>query len=99
MAETRLTGRSHIGTVLLGMGVTPRDEDGTLAQATEATYWTRGRPRVRLVFALADGRVECVRVEIGARFDSPNEPDPRPVTTTHLRAIKLGRLIARAKKE
>lgn len=76
-----------------------RRSDGTIEEVTWHDRRARGKPRVVVRFALVDGRIECVRLEVGARFDAPDEPDPRPLTTADLRAVDLGRLVARAKTQ
>jgi hypothetical protein len=69
-----------------------RDPDGTLHQTHEGgrvDVW----PEVRLRFAEVDGRLVLATVEIGARFDDPDAPDPEPIRTSHLRKLPLARLV------
>lgn len=75
-----------------------RHADGTIEQVTWLTRRERGRLPVTLRFAMVGGRVECVRVEIGASFDNPGEPDPRPIQASDLRRLRLGELVEHAKR-
>jgi len=67
------------------------------------------RPNLVLYFAALQGRVECVRIEIGAEFLPGEEPTrlgarfapiprPRPLDTPTLRGIKLHTEIKRARR-
>ena len=60
-------------------------------QPVEALFITRR-------YAIVDGRVECVNVEIGADFDTPGWNVIRPLRAEDLRHIPLGALIDEDKR-
>jgi hypothetical protein len=78
--------------------VTPayRDPDGRIAQVWTQETRTPDGTRVVLRFAWVDGRAECVALEVGADLDDPDEPEPKPLTTTNLRGIRLPKLVEQA---
>jgi len=52
-----------------------------------------------LDFADVDGRLECVRVELGWPADEPRQGAPVPVTMSALRSVPLGRIIDEALRQ
>lgn len=66
-----------------------------------------GPYEVGLTFALVDGRVECVGVDVRSFQQLPNERDPHdlygrppfPITTSALRSLRLGELINEVRDE
>jgi hypothetical protein len=74
-----------------------RDPKGRIVKADEVPSFMRGRPRVVIRFAEVDGRLECVNVEIGARFDIANERAD-VITASTLREINLGSVIDKARR-
>jgi hypothetical protein len=68
-----------------------RDPDGALYLAADHPALVGGVP-VRLMFAEVDGRLVCVRVELGPDFEDTQQPDPVRITTELLRTIPITRL-------
>jgi hypothetical protein len=97
--------RQRLGTAFLlsypeeAMGRTYRREDGRIWEVAKHRVGRRGLPPLTLSFAEVDGRVECVRLEIGANLENRVEPDPKPLTSSLLRKVNLGQLVAEARRD
>jgi transposase len=92
-----------------------RRPDGRIATVftTELPWPSRGRASSRgrstrlppsgylvtLDFAEVGGRLECVRFSIGAAVETPDAPEPEPVTASAIRSVPLQRLIDKALAE
>lgn len=94
MPKARPRYRKRLRLQLAGDEPTPRDADGSVHQVAWSEFIAERAPRVVLRFAMISGRAECVRVEIGARFDDPEEPGPVPLRSEDLRNIALSEMIA-----
>jgi hypothetical protein len=81
------------------MATIRRDTKGRIIDINTVEFAsTRGEPRVIVHFAEVEGRLECVRVDIGASFDEPEER-AAIITSTVLRGVPIGDLIARARRD
>lgn len=71
-----------------------RHEDGRLVRVFSQPEVIVNGTRIALYFAEVDGRAVCARVEIGADFTDPTEPDPAPITSQLVRELGLSTRIA-----